>query len=323
MSTQRQFDLCMGPDTKETDCTQNTLHFYVKFIRRDRHITSIKNLRPKVACSLSRRLQWNSMHSQIWTSSYFSGEVEHCSTWRTVFRSCFSNQRSERSLKSESSHVLVRIWKTSREFRKLLSGWTSNRKLVSDRFLWEVFLKMVWNSSYNLPWWTYFSGVNLLFFSLENLLFRLMNFRISLERRKNSLSAIGFGFISYPNQQSQKSSYRNSSLSNEHFCITVSVLSTVRSTGSFQRRMRNSSNLQWAEKKSSQQFKSQFMNRKGSSILQFSKNDKGRKLVSAKISYEQKRNKEQFKISNDEHFEQKRKLVSANLQWASKMIFSA
>ncbi len=38
MSTQRQFDLCMGPDAKETDCTQNTLHFYVKFIRRDRHI---------------------------------------------------------------------------------------------------------------------------------------------------------------------------------------------------------------------------------------------------------------------------------------------
>lgn len=68
MSTQRQFDFYMGPDTKETDCTQNTLHFYVKFIRRDRHITSIKNLRPKVACSLSRGLQWNSMHSQIWTS---------------------------------------------------------------------------------------------------------------------------------------------------------------------------------------------------------------------------------------------------------------
>ena len=68
MSTQRQFDLCMGPDTKETDCTQNTLHFYVKFIRRDRHITSIKNLRPKVACSLSRGLPWNDMHSQIWTS---------------------------------------------------------------------------------------------------------------------------------------------------------------------------------------------------------------------------------------------------------------
>lgn len=161
-----------------------------------------------------------------------------------------------------------------------------------------------------------------------------MNFRISLENLfsgwdnslsawDNSLSAIGFGFISYPNQQSQKSSYRNSSLSNEHFCITVSVLSTVRSTGSFQRRMRNSSNLQWAEKKSSQQFKSQFMSRKGSSILQISKNDKGRKLVSAKISYEQKRSKEQFKISNDEHFEQRRKLVSANLQWASKMIFSA
>lgn len=31
-------------------------------------ITSIKNLRPKVACSLSRGLQWNDMHSQIWTS---------------------------------------------------------------------------------------------------------------------------------------------------------------------------------------------------------------------------------------------------------------
>ena len=160
-----------------------------------------------------------------------------------------------------------------------------------------------------------------------NLLFRcdeLQNFfRWTWWTSENSLSAIGFGFISYPNQHSQKSSYRNSSLSNEHFCITVSVLSTVRSTGSFQRRMRNSSNLQWAEKKSSQQFKSQFMSRKGSSILQISRNDKGRKLVSAKISYEQKRSKEQFKISNDEHFEQRRKLVSANLQWASKMIFSA
>ena len=66
MSTQRQFDLCMGPDTNETDCRQNTLHVYVKFIRKDKHITSIKNLRPKVACSLSRGLQWNSMHSQIW-----------------------------------------------------------------------------------------------------------------------------------------------------------------------------------------------------------------------------------------------------------------
>jgi len=72
-------------------------------------------------------------------------------------------------------------------------------------------------------------------------------------------------------------------LSNEHFCITVSVLSTVRSTGSFQRRMRNSSNFQWAEKKSRQQFKSQFMNREGSSCLQISKNDKGRKLVSANL----------------------------------------
>ena len=117
MSTQRQFDFYMGPDTKETDCTQNTLHVYVKFIRRDKHITSIKNLRPKVACSLSRGLQWNSMHSQIWwwtddtlfytwhtfpvrvtalmnrwhtfpvnLMNLFSGWIEHCSGWRSIFQ---------------------------------------------------------------------------------------------------------------------------------------------------------------------------------------------------------------------------------------------
>ncbi len=72
MSTQRQFDLYMGPDANETDCTQNTLHFYVKFIRKDKHITNIKNLRPKVACSLSRGLQWNDMHSQIWNWTMFN-----------------------------------------------------------------------------------------------------------------------------------------------------------------------------------------------------------------------------------------------------------
>ncbi len=153
----------------------------------------------------------------------------------------------------------------------------------------------------------------------DELTFPVRTYRFSLrisldeldERRKNSLSAIGFGFISYPNQQSQKSSYRNSSLSNEHFCITVSVLSTVLSTGSFKGRMRNSSNLQWAEKKSRQQFKSQKMIKEGSSCLQKSHMSKRGAKSSSNLEIWAKKRARVCKISNDEQYEQRRKLVSA------------
>lgn len=140
-------------------CQGNRLHTeYFAFLRKVykegqtyNNIGSIKNLRPKVACSLSRRLQWNSMHSQIWTSEdnlLFRG------SW-TMF-----------NLKNSFPVLLFQSKKwTVSKIRKLSCSCSYLENFSTDKnaLVWlnselkarvgpEVFLKMVWNSSY---WWTF------------------------------------------------------------------------------------------------------------------------------------------------------------------------
>lgn len=66
------------------------------------------------------------------------------------------------------------------------------------------------------------------------------------------------------------------------------------------------------QRKDAQQFKSPMSREEEQTTVQISKNDKGRKLVSAKISYEQKRSKEQFE-SRD--MSKERCSCLQNLQW--------
>lgn len=298
----------------------NRLHTeYFAFLRKVyKHTTSIKNLRPKVACSLTRGLQWNSMHSQIWTSE---DNLLFWGGW-TLF-----------NLKNSFPVLLFQSknWTVSKR-GKLCSSCSYQWNFSTDKKA-RVWLNFEQNARVGPISLRGFSGwlwnlltddtslltddTSFLLFFFRELVFRLrMGWKISL-------SAIGFGFISYQNQPSQKSSYRNSSLSNEHFCITVSVLSRVRSTGSFQGRMRNSSNLQWAEKRSRQQFKSQFMRKEGSSCLRKSHMSKRGAKSSSNLEMWARKGARVCKFSNDEQYEHRRKLMSANLQWASKMIFSA
>lgn len=286
MSTQRQFDLCMGPDTKETDCTQNTLHFYVKFIRRDKHITSIKNLRPKVACSLTRGLQWNSMHSQIWMEwrQYSMGW-----SW-TTFR--FSELEWGELSIFPSLLFQSKEWTVSK-IRKLCSSKSNLENFSTDKKARQFesmspkarvgqisprgFSDRMGKSSY---WW-YFSSYwwyfSLTFLFFRELVFRLMNLLFRCDELQNFF---GWGekfFISYRIRiyQLSESTFTKIQLSQQfalQWAFLYHSLSPV-----------NSSLYREFPKKDAQQFKSPMSREEEQRAVQISIYEQKRKLHSANL----------------------------------------
>ena len=182
---------------------------------------------------------------------------------------------------SEFSTILVQGTETSRQIGKLVSGWTSNRKLVSYRFLWWNLMRLMKLFSY---WW-YFSSYWWYFsltddtFSGWKFLYQLSDSDLSairIDLHKNPAIATVRSPMSISVSQSQ--SYHEFALQgvSKEGCATVQISNEQR------RGAGNSSNLiLWAEKEA-RVCKSQKMIKEGSSCLQKSHMSKRRAKSSSK-----------------------------------------